>query len=92
MKLRTLDEIERDEKLHGPVTAAPPRPPGPIMRVLLAVWYGIGRILLGIGEALIYLTKGLFRVLVRLLDVGLFFAILLGIVGCIVFGLVYLFG
>lgn len=84
MKLRTLEKIERDEKSHGPYARFPVMDvrtedlrPGPIKSLLL-----------GIGELLIAIP----RLIWRLLDFGLGIAIILGIVGCIVFGLVYLFG
>lgn len=89
MKLRSLDEIERDEKMRGPIRARDvPLPvstddlqPGPAKRFLL-----------GLGDVFIFIPKLLFKILVRLLAEGIALAVILGIVGCIVFGLVYLFG
>jgi hypothetical protein len=84
VKLRTLEEIERDEAGRGttyPVTAPSPTMedlrPGPIKSLLL-----------GIGDLLIAVPK----LLLRLLGEGIGLAVILGVVGCIVFGLVYLFG
>lgn len=90
MKLRTLEEIEHQEKnaeedrridMYMPPDRRR-RPtydlrPGPVKSFFL-----------GVGDLLIALPKLVFR----LLDVGLGIAIVLGIIGCIVFGLVYLFG
>jgi len=88
MKIRTLQEIEEDERVNGPLhlrnLPKPVKPPGPVKRAYSA----FGRLLLGIGELLLLLP----RLIIRLLDLGLGIAIILGIVGCIVFGLVYLFG
>lgn len=84
MRLRTLDEIERDERLRplrvpvpaAPVTMADLRP-GPVKATLLAI-----------GDALLALPRFVFR----LFDVGLGLAILFGLLGCVLFGLSYLFG
>lgn len=84
MRIRTLDEIERAERLRpapapkplAPVTMADLRP-GPVKATLLAL-----------GDALLALP----RFVVRLFDFGLGVAILLGLLGCVVFGLAYLFG
>lgn len=84
MKIRTLEEIERDEKLRG--TTYPANLPLPTMADLRP--RPVKRFLLGVGDLLLAVPKLLYR----LVDVGLGVAILLGLVGCIVFGLVYLFG
>ena len=86
MKLRTLEEIEQDESIryHAPAGSKLARPP--TMRDLRPG--AVKSFLLGIGELLLAIPK----FILRLLDFGLGVAIVLGIVGCIVFGLVYLFG
>ena len=85
MKLRTLQEIEEDER-RDPTPARFPAAPAPTMADLRPGL--VKRFLLGFGELLLFLPK----LFMRLLDAGLAIAIVLGLVGCIVFGLVYLFG
>lgn len=83
MKLRSLEEIERDEKINGPyvpMDRKPQKPPGP-----LAIWatdmvWKLGRLL----ELVPRVLKFLFVEVIIL-------AIIAGMVGLIVFGLSHLF-
>jgi len=83
-KLRTLAQIEEDERRHPPPVRVPVAVPtmddlrpGPAKVALLAF-----------GDLLLALP----RLVVRLFDFSLGIAILLGLLGCVVFGLAYLFG
>ncbi|HTK60675.1 MAG TPA: hypothetical protein VL283_05745 [Candidatus Baltobacteraceae bacterium] len=84
MKIRTLEEIERDERLHGPVIPSP----APVVRMEDLRPGPVKTFLLGLGELFLLLPRALWR----LLDYSLAIAVILGLAGCIIFGLVYLFG